>query len=212
MAFMAPLMVGTAAAGGAAATAGLIGTAGAVTAGGALSTFGTVMSLMGSLSQADNMRKTAAQNAENARIAAEANKVQTDYAAGQADAAGQHQAAANRRKAELMLSRAQAVAAASGGGPLDESLMSGILSEGETAAGYSLYESSERAKGLRYRGQVGAYEANAKGRSEIESANRQADATVMGGLGRAGMSLFGRFNPGDVPGAYPQGNNPDEYS
>ena len=136
---------------------------------------GTVMSLMGSLNQADNMRKTAAQNAENARIAAEANKVQTDYAAGQADAAGQHEAEAKRHKAELMLSRAQAVAAASGGGPLDESLMSGILGEGETAAGYSIYESTEKAKGLRYRGQVGMYEANAKGRSEIDSANRQAN-------------------------------------
>lgn len=161
----------------------------------------TVLSLAGSMSQADSMRKTAAQNAENARIAAEANKVQTDYAAGQADAAGQHEAEAKRRKAELMLSRAHAVAAASGGGPLDESLMSGILGEGETAAGYSSYESTEKAKGLRYRGQVGMYEANAKGRSEIESANRQADATVMGAFGKAGMSMFSRFDPGGMPDA-----------
>ena len=150
MAMMLPAMV--TAMGASAATAATVGTIANV-----VSIGGTVLSLMGSLSQADQMRQTAARNAENARIAAEANKVQTDYAAGQADAAGQHQAAANRRKAELMLSRAQAVAAASGGGPLDESLMSGILSEGETAAGYSLYESSERAKGLRSRGQVGAY-------------------------------------------------------
>lgn len=173
---------------------------------------GTVLSLMGGLDQADQMRKTAAQNAENTRIAAEASKVQTDYAAGQADAAGQHEAEAKRRKAELMLSRAQAVAAASGGGPLDESLMSGILGEGETAAGYSLYESSERAKGLRYRGQVGAYEANAKGRSEIESANRQADATIMGGIGRAGTSLFGRFDPDGMPTVESLGGRTGGYS
>ena len=162
---------------------------------------GTVMSLMGGLSQADNMRRAAAQNAENARIAAEANKQQTDYAAGQADAAGQHQAALDRHKATIMLSRAQAVAAASGGGPLDDTLAAGILGEGETQAGYSLYRSGEQAAGLRYRGQVGMYEANAKGRSEIDSANRQADATILGSVGKAGMSLFGRFSPGDVPGA-----------
>ena len=173
---------------------------------------GTVMQLMGAERQADSMRRTAQQNAENARIAAEANKAQTDYAAGQADAAGQHAALAQRRKAELMLSRAQAVAAASGGGPLDESLMAGILGEGEKAAQYATYESGERSAGLRYRGQVGAYEANARGRSEIKSANRQADATVMGALGKAGMSLFSRFDPGGLPTAESLGGKTGGYS
>ena len=72
---------------------------------------GTVMSLMGASSQADNMRRAAAQNAENARITAEANQRQLDYSAGQDLAAGQHEAEAKRRKSELMLSRAQAISA-----------------------------------------------------------------------------------------------------
>lgn len=176
-----------------------------------VSAAGTVVSLMGASSQADNMRRSAAQNAENARITAEANQRQLDYSAGQSEAAGQHEAEAKRRKAELMLSRAQAVSAASGGGPLDESLIAGIVGEGEREAGYSLYASKEDAAGKRYRGQVGAYQANASGRTEIESANRTADATMLGAYAKAGTSLFGRFAPSDFP-TYARGNNPDEWN
>lgn len=176
-----------------------------------LSVGSTVMSLMSASSQADNMRRAAAQNAENARITAEANKQQADYAAGQDLAAGQREAEAKRRKADLMLSRAQAVASASGGGPLDESLIAGITGEGETDAGYSLYASKESAAGKQYRGNVGVYEANARGRAEIDSANRTADATMLGAYAKAGTSLFGRFAPSDFPTEYPRGNNPDEW-
>ncbi len=161
----------------------------------------TVLSMAGASSQADNMRRVAEANAENARRAALINKQQTDHAAGQAEAAGQHEAEAKRRKAELMLSRAQAIAAASGGGPLDETLMNGILEEGEKDAGYSLYEGSERGKGLRYKGDLGVYEANQQGRAGIKSANRQADATIMGGLANAGLSMASAFAPGPAPGA-----------
>lgn len=169
------------------------------------------MSLMGASSQADNMRRAAAQNAENARITAEANQRQLDYSAGQDLAAGQHEAEAKRRKSELMLSRAQAISAASGGGPLDESLIAGIVGEGEREAGYSLYTSKESAAGKQYRGSVGLYEANARGRSEIDSANRTANATMLGAYGKAGASLFSRFAPSDFPAEYPRGNNPDEW-
>lgn len=172
----------------------------------------TVMSLAGASSQADNMRRTAEANAENARRAALANKQQADYAAGQAEASSQHEAEVKRRKAELMLSRAQAIAAASGGGPLDETLMKGIIGEGETDAGYSLYEGTERAKGLRYKGDLGVYEANQQGRSEIKSANRQASATMLGAFAKAGMSMASQFAPSAPPGgSYPRGNNPDEW-
>lgn len=165
----------------------------------------TVMSLMGASSQAASMRRTAAANAENARITADANKQQADYAAGQDLAAGQRAAEAKRHKADLMLSRAQAVAAASGGGPLDESLIAGITGEGEKDAGYSLYTSKESAAGKQYRGNVGVYEANARSRVDIESANRTADATMLGAYAKAGTSLFSRFAPSDFPTAGDRG-------
>jgi hypothetical protein len=172
---------------------------GGFTAGNLLSAGGTLMQLFGGMDQADNMRRAAAQNAENARITAEANKKQLDYQAGQEEAAGQHQAEAARRKAALMLSRATAVAAASGAGGLDESLIKGITGEGEREAGFASYGSRERAAGLRYRGDVGTYEANAKGRQGIDEANRMADATIMGSLGKAGFGLMA-LAPGKPPG------------
>jgi len=104
-----------------------------------------------------------------------------------------------------MRSRAQAVAAASGGGPLDESLIAGITGEGEKDAGYSLYTSKESAAGKRYRGNVGVYEANARSRADIESANRTADATMLGAYAKAGTSLFSRFAPSDFPTAGDRG-------
>lgn len=192
MAMMIPAALS--AMGASAATAATVGTIANV-----VSAAGTVMSLMGASSQADNMRRAAAQNAENARITAEANQRQLEYSAGQDQAAGQHEAEVKRRKAELMLSRAQAVSAASGGGPLDESLIAGIVGEGEREAGYSIYASEEAAAGKRYRGQVGAYQANASGRAEIDSANRTARATMLGAYAKAGTSLFSRFAPTDFP-------------
>lgn len=170
------------------------------------------MTVLGGMSQADSARDAARANAENARRIALANKQQTDYAAGQAEAASQHEAEAKRRKAELMLSRAQAVAAASGGGPLDATIAGGLIEEGEKDAGYSLYEGTERAKGLRYKGDVGVYEANAQGRAEIKAANKAARATMLGAFAKAGMSMASQFAPGPAPGAdYPRGNNPDEW-
>ncbi len=173
--------------------------ASAATASTILTVGSTIMQVMGSMNQADNMRSAAAANAENARRSAEANKKQLDYEAGQAEASGQHEAEAARRKSALMLSRANAVAAASGGGPLDESLMSGIVGEGEKEAGYRSYSSRERAIGLRYRGDVGTYEANAKGRQGIIEANAAADATIMGGLAKGAMGLAS-LSPGAPPG------------
>ncbi len=160
---------------------------------------GTGATILGGINQADNMRSAAEANARNAAAAAAANKQQLDYQAGQEEAAGQHQAIAARRKAALMLSRAQAVSAAGGGGGLDESLMSGLIEAGEKEAGFASYGSRERATGLRYRGNVGAYEANAKGIQGIREANSAADATILGSFAKAGVGMAGLM-PGAPPG------------
>jgi len=173
---------------------------GSFTVGNALSVGGTLLNIFGGMNQADAMRSTAARNAENMRTSAEATQKQLDYQAGQEEAAGQHKAEQERRKATLMLSRAQAVAAASGAGPLDESLMQGIFEQGERQAMATTYEQAERASGLRYRGQVGAYEANVRGRQGIEEANATADATLLSTFGRAGVGLIG-LAPGKPPTA-----------
>jgi len=72
MAFIAPLMFGTAAVtGGAAATAGLIGTAGAFSAGTALATAGSAMGVMGALSASKAAQGSANYNAQSAELEAQ---------------------------------------------------------------------------------------------------------------------------------------------
>ncbi len=165
-----------------------------------LSAVGTAFSVLGSFNQANEMRAAAEANAENMRRIAAANKMQADAAANDAAAASQLAAIKERRKAMLTLSRAQALAAASGGGALDETLANGLIEEGEKDFQYRLYEGSEREKGLRYQGDVGVYEANSRGRSEVKAANKAADATILGALGKGAMS-FASFAPGDAPTA-----------
>lgn len=128
----------------------------------------------------------AQQSAKAANAAAAAEQAQLNAAATQEDAAGQHAAEAARRKSDLMLSRALAVGAASGAGTAGlDSILRGIAQEGETAAGYSTYESTEKAKGMRYRGEVGVAEAKARGR-----------ATLMSAYASAGISLAGKYGGG----------------
>lgn len=160
---------------------------------------GTIMQVAGGMNQADQMRESARANAENARRAAEAEKVQLDYQAGQETAAGQHAAEAARRKSALMLSRAQAIAAASGGGPLNENLAAGLIAEGEKEAGHQFYTAGERAKSLTYRGDVGLTTAINKGQQGIYEADRAADATIMGSLAKGAMGMAS-LAPGPAPG------------
>ena len=110
-------------------------------------------------------------SADAGNAAAKAEQSQLNTAATQEDAAGQHAAEAARRKSALMLSRAIAIGAASGAGTAGlDSILRGIAQEGETQAGYIGYESTEKAKGMRYRGQVGASEAKARGKATMSPA------------------------------------------
>jgi hypothetical protein len=160
----------------------------------------TAVSIVSSVMGASAQNKAAEQNAKAGRDAALANQKQLDYQAGQELAAGQHEAAAKRHKADLMLSRARAVAAASGGGPLDETLMAGIVGQGELDAGYSTYSSTERAKGLQYRGQAGLVEATNRGNAEVANARNQGSASIMGSVMKGASSMFSAFSPGPAPG------------
>lgn len=118
--------------------------------------------------------------------AAKAEQAQLNAAALSAEGQSQYEAEAQRRKAELMISRALAVGASSGAGTSGlDSLLRDIGAEGETAAGYALYGGSEKAAGMRYRGEVGVAEAKAKGR-----------ATLMSAIGQSAMSLYAAYGGG----------------
>ncbi len=149
-----------------------------MSAGGALSTAvsvgSTLLGLAGSMAQGRAMKD-----------AAKAEQAQLDYSAGQAEASAQREAIEERRKADLLVSRGIAVGAASGAGT---SGISGILQDiagrGEEAAGAAMYEGTEKAKEMRYRGAVGVTEASQKARS-----------TTLSAVGQAAGSIYSRFSP-----------------
>jgi len=140
--------------------------------GGALAS--TILSVGGAVMQANAANK-----------AAKANQAQLNAQAGQAEAASQHRAEQERRKADLMISRGLAVGAASGAGTSGISgMLEGIAGQGETAASGTLYEGTERAKGLRYQGAVG-----------VSNAKQQGTASILGAVGSSLM----KFAPSAAP-------------
>lgn len=107
--------------------------------------------------------------------------------AGQAEAAGQQAGEEELRKSELALSRMIAVAAASGGGASDPTVLklaSGITAEGELAAGMQRYNASSAARGMRIQAGLTEQEGAAK--------KRASRWRAAGGLLSGGYAAFGK--------------------
>lgn len=134
----------------------------------------------------------------NERAAAVATARRAEAAAKESEAAGQLKANEARKRADIMASRALAVAAASGAGTAGiENLMSGFAEEGERSAGYAEYESVESAKGLRDRSAIDDFGVRA--RAQVRKVDRAA--TVVGAAGR-GYSIYSKYGAGG-----PEGND-----
>lgn len=132
---------------------------------------------------------TSKQQQLNEEAAAIANARRSEAAAKEAEAAGQLKSNEARRRADIMASRALAVAAASGAGTAGiESLMSGFAEEGERAAGYSTYESVESAKGARDRSAIEDFGVRA--RANVRKVDRAG--TVIGAVGQ-GASIYSKY-------------------
>jgi len=110
--------------------------------------------------------------------------------AGQLRAAGQAQGAEELRKAELMRSRILAVAAASGGGVTDPTvvnLVSANAAEGSLAAATHRYNAESKAQDTEYQAMITEKEGEAYARASKYKA--------LGRLFGAGGQLFGRAIP-----------------
>ncbi len=105
----------------------------------------------------------AEQQAANARAAAlEHQAKQAEQAAGQERAASQRASIEQRRQAQLVESRALAVAAGSGAGagdPTVENILGEIGAEGEFRALSELFIGEERARGLETQADINVFEA-----------------------------------------------------
>lgn len=112
---------------------------------------------------------------------------QMEQKAGEERAAAQREAAQDRKEAELANSRAQALAAASGGGvgadaPTIVKIMSDTAGQGELNAGMRIYGGENRARGLM---------DSAKGRRM--SGRASLLGSFAGGFGQAAKGIAGAY-------------------
>lgn len=137
-----------------------------------------------------------------ARIQAERAKIRADFMAWQADrqagrvlAISQRRAIEERRMGDVAASRALAVAAASGGGVSDPTivkLMADTQGEAFYRASVSLYEGEAEARQLRLNAQAKRLE----GAESLEEGYRAEQYNAIGAAGAAakgGMSLYAKY-------------------
>jgi len=110
-----------------------------------------------------------------------------EVAAGQAIAVGQHRAFEEKRQADLMASRAVAVASAGGHAQDIDNLIADIHGEGLYRANLAMYEAETESERIRYEGELGVEVGEAKQRA----AEKRTTATVISGLGQ-GLSYSTR--------------------
>ena len=122
---------------------------------------------------------------------------QLEQKAGQERAVSQRKAESVRRSAKYAESRALALAAASGGGASDPTvvnIMAGIVSEGEIAAQSALYEGEEQARGSEMSASASRYE----GTQAKRASNIKAGTTLMSSFSKFGnQSLTQKYSPSD---------------
>lgn len=163
----------------------------------ALQIGGSLFSMMGASDAAD----AAEVMGQRARQAADFRAAQLRSNAGQAIAASQRAGDNEVRRANLLASRALAVAAASGGGASDPTvvkLISNIAGEGTYRRLSAMYEGEERARAMRMQADAASYEgaiAEEAGYMKADSYRTQG----MAGLFKMGGSLFEKYG-GNGPG------------
>lgn len=137
-----------------------------------------------------------------AKSAADFEAAQLVQRAGEARAISQRQAEESRLESVLLQSRALAVAAASGAGASDPSVVNAIArlaGRGDYAARSRLHEGE--VAGRRYE------DAAAARRYEGEQAERAGRTRAMSTLLQGGLSLFDRYGREDAPGSVASGGS-----
>lgn len=185
MASISSALFGSAASAGTAATSGFFGTAGQFGLGTALMNSGTLLSTVGALGSARAMSSLAGFNSDLLESSAD-----------DQIAAGQREALEQKRQANLAMSRAQAVAAASGGGAADPTVINvigDIAAEGEYSARVADYTGRERARNTRLQAAV----EDAKSDMYEKSGYVNAAGTLLSGFSKTYGGMGSKaINPG----------------
>lgn len=135
---------------------------------------GTILSTVGAIQQGNAAQASANYQAQ-----------QLDAQAKTERAVAQRQANEERRQKELVISRARAVGAASGGGQ-DYDLLGDLEEEGEYRAATAMWEGEEAAKGRTNQANAARFE----GKQAKKASRFKAAGTILGGA----TSFYDRFS------------------
>ena len=165
----------------------------------------TILSTAGMIQQAGAQKSAAkaqVRAGEFQRQLADREAGEMERIAGQEQAVAQREALEQRRQGRFVSSRAQALAAASGAGALDPTvidILGGIETEAELRALTALYEGGEAARGLtqsaamrRFSGEGGVFASRVAAGQSRAAANRSLFAAG-GTLLEGGGSLFEKY-------------------
>jgi len=153
--------------------------------------FGTGMAATGQLQAGKAARNVGEAQQRSAEFEAQ----QLDTNVGQVQAAAQRAAMEEQRKSMALQSRAIAVAAASGGGALDPTvlaLVSGLSKEGQLAADTQIYGGEERARAMRNQAKATRYEGAQRaeaGQIKERTSRVSAVSTILSGASKDWNSL-----------------------
>lgn len=164
----------------------------------ALQAIGTVISVASGMSQA----KAAKQAGIQAQIAENYKAAQMDQAAGQEVAAAQRKRDEELHRAQLVASRALAVAGKGGGGVTDPTvvnLISDIQGEGAYRGMVAIYDGEERARQLRQGGATARYQGDIYAAGGAQRASALRTGAIGSGIIGAG-SLYAKYGPRSGPG------------
>jgi hypothetical protein len=176
-----------------------------LSAGGWIGAIGTFAQVWGLLEG----RKSAKVEAERKEVASEFEAEQAEVAGGLAMAASQRVALEEYGKADNVASRALAVAAASGGGASDPTiinLISDIKGEGAYRASVALYEGEQQARDMK----IAAATRRIEGATAIEAGVNKSNAYGIRALGTAfagGASLYSKYGQGGPRGGKASGDS-----
>jgi len=140
-----------------------------------LSPYAMPLMIAGMVMSYDDQKKQGRELAEQGAI----QKALNEVAAGQAIAIGQMDAAEERRSADIIGSRAVAVAAAGGAGGDINNLIADIKGEGSYRASIAMYEAESQSERLKHEG----FQAERMGRKQKKEMGRRAFGTVLQGAG-----------------------------
>lgn len=165
----------------------------------AMTAVGTVVSSVGSLAEGEATAAAAKAGGKDAARVATWQAAQLRQNAGQERAAAQREAIEERRRARLVMSRARALAGASGAGVSDPTI-TGILAdlgtEGEMNAQTALWEGEEAARGLEAQAAGAEYEgalAKSAGAFRARSARRAGMFNAVGSLLDGGSDFYTKY-------------------